>query len=88
MLYTDNRKRDNLSIETKQSKEHEQLAHHLHHRLHRYEVVGKVVIESKPHPSFPELILQTAVFKAKNRRNGKGKTCKYKEGTILVWRKV
>lgn len=53
-----------------------------------YEVVGKVVIESKPHDAFPELILQTAVFKAKNRRNGKGKTCKYKEGGISVWRKV
>lgn len=52
-----------------------------------YEVVGKVVIESKPHDAFLELILQTAVFKAKNRRNGKGKTCKYKEGTIQVWRK-
>ncbi len=52
-----------------------------------YEVVGKVVIESKPHDAFPELILQTAVFKAKNRRNGKGKTCKYKEGAIQVWRK-
>lgn len=53
-----------------------------------YEVVGKVVIESVPHPSFPELILHTAIFKAKNRRNGKGRTCKYKDCAFQVWRKV
>jgi hypothetical protein len=52
-----------------------------------YEVVGAITVESNPHPSFPDLILHTAILKVKNRRTGKVKTTKYKADAVFTaWR--
>ncbi len=59
----------------------------LHFNLVEYEVVGKPTLTETPHPKFPELILRDVKFKAKNRRNGKGKTCNYRDSAFNVWRK-
>lgn len=52
-----------------------------------YEVLKAPVLEAKPHPNWPETIIETACVKVVNRRNGKAKSLRLKnEGECGVWR--